>query len=319
MTNRIGRLLSLCAFAIGGVGMGAALAADHGDAPLLADAGRNDARLTDLFAFTRGENLVLAVCLDPAVPVDATEYTFSSDLKVSINIDNHSEVRFDNADDVATYGGTIVNPNRIRKDVSFKIRFDRLGRPHLRTSGLRRQCRDIRLFAGLRDDPFIRGPRLGRNVAAIVIELPLECVVDRHGSHGHNDPDNTLLIWATSDVPELDGPFQDMAGRALRSMFPENDAMNQLEPRRHSRELGVAPDVVIFNTDQPAAFPNGRELADDVVDLVGDPRILGNDAPFPTENDRPFLSDFPYLPTPHLPAGLSADPGFDRRMQPVRE
>jgi hypothetical protein len=39
-------------------------------------------------------------------------------------------------------------------------------------------------------------------------------------------------------------------------------------------------------------------LTDDVVDLVGDQRILGNDAPFPNENDVPFLNRFPYLAPP---------------------
>ena len=59
------------------------------------------------------------------------------------------------------------------------------------------------------------------------------------------------------------------------------------------------PDVVIYNTALPAAFPNGRELVDDVVDLVGDPRVLMNDQPFPTANDVAFLTSFPYLAAPH--------------------
>ena len=47
-----------------------------------------------------------------------------------------------------------------------------------------------------------------------------------------------------------------------------------------------------------SAFPNGRELTDDVVDLVGHAGTLANDAPFPTTNDVPFLDVFPYLAPP---------------------
>ncbi len=272
-------------------------ASDHGDTPLLIDAQRHDARLAGLFAFTRGDNLVLIVTLDPTIPPDVTEYAFASDLLVRIFIDNDIEVTFDDSDDLAIFGGTIVKPRKIRKDIGFLIRFDEEGVPDLKPSGLPGPAKQhISLFAGLRDDPFIRGPRIGRNIAAIVLELPLEDVLD--------DQD-TLLIWATSSVEDISGPFQELAGRALRSQFPENDPMNTLRPRDHFAELGVAPDVIIFDTSRPAAFPNGRELADDVLDLVGDPRPLANDDPFPDQNDLPFLNEFPYLSLPH-PPGLSA-------------
>ena len=83
-------------------------------------------------------------------------------------------------------------------------------------------------------------------------------------------------------------------------MMPENDAFNQLQPRDHFKLLGAIPDVIIFNTAVPAAYPNGRKLTDDVVDLVGDPRITTTDGPtFPSANDVPFLETFPYLAPPH--------------------
>ena len=43
-------------------------------------------------------------------------------------------------------------------------------------NSLKGQVMKLDLFTGLRDDPFIRRPREGRNVAAVVIELPLEAV-----------------------------------------------------------------------------------------------------------------------------------------------
>jgi hypothetical protein len=65
------------------------------------------------------------------------------------------------------------------------------------------------------------------------------------------------------------------------------------------QQTGLLPDVMIYDLSKPAAFPNGRALTDDVVDLVGDPRLLANDSPFPSENDLPFLATFPYLAAPH--------------------
>jgi hypothetical protein len=58
---------------------------------------------------------------------------------------------------------------------------------------------------------------------------------------------------------------------------------------------------MIYNTALPAVYPNGRALTDDVVDAVGDVRVLDNDSPFPSANDVPFLSAFPYLAPPHPP------------------
>ena len=150
----------------------------------------------------------------------------------------------------------------------------------------------LNFFAGLRDDPFIRGPRQGRNIASIVLEVPLASVAAKQ---------STLLIWATTTVDDFEGPFQDLVGRSLRSMMPENGVMNLVQPRHQFHQMGVPPDVMVFNTALPAAYPNGRALPDDVVDLVGDGRVLSNDGPFPSANDLPFLSDFPYLAPPHPP------------------
>jgi hypothetical protein len=274
-----------------------ARAADHGDTPALVNANRKDALLTDLHTFVRSGRLVLSVCTNTAIPVDATSYLFPSDLTVKIMIDRDCPVAFDDAGDLAMYGGTILTPASILEDIVFQVTFPDGVNPVLAIEGLSLAAQSrVRLFTGLRDDPFIRGPRQGRNVAAIVIDLPLADVMA-------SQP--TLLIWATSRIPELSGPFQDLAGRALRNMFPENDAMNGMHPNQHMSVMSVPPDVVIYNTSLPAEFPNGRELADDVVDMVGDSRVTTTDAPFPTANDRPFLAGFPYLAFGH---GLDPPP-----------
>jgi len=190
------------------------------------------------------------------------------------------------------FGGTIERPTAVAENVTLQVTFDDDGLPELHATGIAgKYRRDIKLFTGLRDDPFIRKPRAGRNVAAIVIELPVEAVLG---------PRNDLLIWATTKVPDLEGPISEHGGRALRSMF--NEPMNGLSPRDHWRKLDAAPDVMVLDVLQASGFPNGREPTDDVIDLVID--IPGGTFPgegpeFPTANDVHFLAAFPYLALPH--------------------
>jgi hypothetical protein len=265
-------------------------ASDHSDVPSINGVARQDANLTDLHAFTVGDRLVIALSMNAAIPPSASSYVFPSDITFEINIDRNADV---SPSDPYGMGGTILNPDRIHEDVTFRINSGADGQPRVNTivrGGPNSSVPILNFFAGLRDDPFIRGPRIGRNVASIVLEVPLAAVAPTQ---------STLLIWATAAGEDADGPFQELAGRSLRSMFPENNALNMIPPRLQQRQLHVPPDVMIYDTARPAAYPNGRALVDDVVDLVGDPRVLANDFPFPSANDVPFLSIFPYLAPPH--------------------
>jgi hypothetical protein len=276
----------------------AARASDHADTPLLVSTGRHDARITDLFAFTRGNQLVLILDTNPAIPASVTTYAWPSDLKLQILIDNDSEVSFDNAKANSIYGGSIAHPRGISEDVTFNIDFPN-GTPRLKVKGIRGGTKQIRLFTGLRDDPFIRGPQIGKNIASIVIELPLRAVLK-------DSP--TILLWGASRVGDVGGPILDLVGRSLRSQLSENLKLNDFHPKFHRSKLGLVPDVMIYDTTFRADFPNGRELTDDVIDLVaaidpgaGAQNVLQTDTPFPSANDKPFLSTFPYLPEPHKP------------------
>src|SRR5262245_44974904 len=82
-------------------------AADHGDTPVLAMLGRSDAQITDAFAFLRGENLVLALCTNPAIPASVASYQFAPDLTATFCIDHHSRISRDNILDLVQFGGTI--------------------------------------------------------------------------------------------------------------------------------------------------------------------------------------------------------------------
>lgn len=260
--------------------------ADHGDAPALGTVFRNDAKLTDLFTFRDNNHLVIVLCADPNIPVGATEYAFQDDVTFEINIDRTTDVSYADSAANALYGGTVINPENIHPDIRFTITFED-GHPRMVVDGLHQDQNAVSLFAGMRDDPFIRGPRIGRNIAAIVLKMPLPFV---------NKDQSQILVWATSRVPQMPDPQADLAGRALRSMF--TTTLNAMPPNQHTSLLGLAPDVVIYDTRFDAVYPNGRGLNDDVVDLVGNPGLLASDAPFPSTNDRPHSRKFPYLAAP---------------------
>ena len=71
----------------------------------------------------------------------------------------------------------------------------------------------------------------------------------------------------------------------------------------------IVPDTLQINPGMPAGFPNGRNLADPVVDITLAVILLDpNKHPVdlfaklplnPAKNDREFLPDFPYVATPH--------------------
>jgi len=186
-------------------------ASDHSDVPSINGFDRQDANITDLHAFTVGNRLVLALSTNPAIPPSASTYVFPSDITYEINIDRTTEVSPSDPDGL---GGTILNPNKIHEDITFQIRFAANGQPRVSTKvrgGSPNSVPILNFFAGLRDDPFIRGPRIGRNVGSIVLEVPLAAVVTRQ---------STLLIWATAAGEDADAPFQELAGRSLRSISP---------------------------------------------------------------------------------------------------
>jgi hypothetical protein len=105
--------------------------------------------------------------------------------------------------------------------------------------------------------------------------------------------------------------------RLLTRVFPA--AVNLFQPLFAIRPYDLAPDVMVFTTRFPAGYPNGRLLTDDVVLLTceaGDCLLVdaafAGSAQWPraTTNDKPFLSEFPYLaePWPAKPPAPSPRP-----------
>lgn len=284
-------------------------AADHGDTPRLKMEGsaRPDARLTDLFVFERSDQLVLILCTNPEIPDGTPDYAFPTDVEFAFRIDRHSEVSFPAEVDSLRYGGKIADSTRIREDVTIRITFEGQGKtPDLKVTPASLES-EIEVWTGLRDDPFILPNRAGKNIGAIVLSLPLKRV--------QTTPYQPLLVWATSKVETLDGMQHELAARAARSQEGDDalvDKINTLAPKDHLTVDDSAypqADVVIFDPRRETGFPNGRELADDVVAILcvefGECRLYTasidqGGLPRQTENDRPFLAHFPYLSSPNV-------------------
>ena len=90
----------------------------------------------------------------------------------------------------------------------------------------------------------------------------------------------------------------------------------------------VVPDVIKINLAAPAGFPNGRQLADPVIDVtlaalfldlsVHSPTTLAAVPVNPPANDLPFSATFPFLAAPQGTPPISAvgGTGFNFRTDP---
>lgn len=299
---------------------GAARGSDHADPIMLREV---EAGLTGLFVFPRDDRLVIVLCTRRALtsgpPLQLEPYRYT------VHIDTHSEVSFANQDARARYGGEVVDPAGIRPDVSIEMRLneDASLREH-QITGLRDPSR-VRIWAGLRDDPFIFYRFSRTNVIGMVIEIPFD---------EFRESQVDWLVWGTSS---RHGRQIDHVGRSLRTMLPRFDFLNTLPPgehvaairRRHTdpgvlqdilaanlsplfaiRHYDFAPDVIIFSKRFPTRFPNGRLLTDDVAKLCceqGDCLLYeislseahADHQPRPVANNKPFLEEFPYLAEPN--------------------
>jgi hypothetical protein len=161
----------------------------------------------------------------------------------------------------------------------------------------------------------------GLNVNAIVLEVPSDMF------DGTN-----VAIWARTRTKK--GVIDRVGRPAIATvLIPDGseDAYNRTKPRRDNRKWGadvkasllalsgldgspysdaeaqgitdfLLPDVMTFDTSSTDGFPNGRKLADDVIDaelgivtggFFGGSAVLTSDCV--DANDVPFRTSFPYL------------------------
>ncbi len=294
-------------------------AADHLDAPGLTSPG-GDTRLdiNDLYVFqspTNSDDLVFIMTVNPLAGV-LNDGTFHPDAKYEFQIDNNGDAKtdlrmkigFDEPDDSGNQ----------------KVKFGLKG---LKGKGMTGTTVDLgrvgRMQAGVFDDPFFfdlnaflgnyafcsapGGPAgesgndffAGLNVSGIVVELPRRAI--GMGNIG---------VWART---VLDGEQIDRMGRpAINTVFipsGSKNAFNAGNPKNDVKDFGqflgpfagvLLPDILTVDTSSTAGFLNGRQLADDVIDIELQ-LITGDTAAGDCvdANDVPFSTSFPYLAPAH--------------------
>ncbi len=169
----------------------------------------------------------------------------------------------------------------------------------------------------------------GLNVSSIVVEIPDSILIsDRQDSSDDAQNDENMQparsevqidVWART---VRDGSKFDRMGRpAINTVFiPANmkDAFNLAEPSQDQATfrtdvvntllaLGntsaranaladfLLPDVLNYDSSKPTAYPNGRKLTDDVIDISLNLITNGKVTTDCVSNDSNFINRFPYL------------------------
>ena len=315
-------------------------ASDHADPMWLAE-DEQEANITGLFFFPDGDRMVAILDVRRSL-IGPPPYNLEP-FEYNIHMDFHTKIAFENAEDVSRYGGTVEKSEGISPDVTIKFHLNNDTSVKTQSFTGLKSTADIKVFTGVRDDPFIFPKFFGVNVIAMVASIPMSSFPEHAQS---------WLLWATTN--RIDGGEQiDHVGRSNRTQLGRFEILNTLPPSQHVaaikeasgarskvqdflkqwlpplanlnqlsgllvRHYDSVPDVMIYTNTRPAGFPNGRRPEDDVALLTcqqGDCPLQENafidttQWPRATVNDKPLLKEFPYLaePWPYKtqPAGAS--------------
>ncbi|BGE86966.1 hypothetical protein Ms3S1_34020 [Methylosinus sp. 3S-1] len=300
-----------------------------------------EANITGLFFFPEGDQYVAILDVRRSL-VGPPPYNLEP-FEYNIHMDFHTKLRFDRAEDLARYGGTIDAPEGIAPDATIRIRLDNDAKVKETSFKGLGDAQSIRVFSGVRDDPFIFPKFFGVNVITMAFSIP-QASFPEHAE--------SFVLWATSN--RVDGGEQiDHVGRSNRTQLGRFEILNKIPPSQHVAEIkekaeprgkvqaflaqwlpplanlnqlsgflirhyDAVPDVMIFTRTRPPGFPNGRRLEDDVARLTcaqGDCPLQENafidtmQWPRSTVNDKPLTTEFPYLaeawPPKPQPAGAT--------------
>jgi len=304
-------------------------ASDHLDAPLVKQDGRTD--INDVYAFqspNNSDNVVLALTVNPGAGVISgtsfdkqASYSFDIDTNGDAIADKNIDVGFGPVQGNGRQRLTLTGPGIGAKGYVGETIAVETGRKP-RAVGVVR--------AGVFDDPFFFDLAafrnglafcpggvgtdffLGLNTSAIIVEVPKSVLTGGSSNIG--------VVGRTSDK---NGIQIDRFGRpAINTVFNHTDAdknaFNAGQPvddqanfRSNVVDTLVAlgnssttanaladfllPDVLTVDLSQPTVFPNGRGLADDVIDtelnLISGGAVPSDCVP----NDSTFQSTFPYF------------------------
>jgi hypothetical protein len=317
-------------------------ASDHADPVVLENPESN---ITGLFFFPKGDQMILIFNVRRALTA-AGPFADITPIEFVVHMDLHGPVTFTDPSDLAHYGGTVTNPEGLKSDVTIKFKLTDDLKPqggYPSFEGLTNSAA-IRVFTGVRDDPFIFPRFFKKNVISMAMSIPMSSFPE-----GQKD----WMLWGST---YKDGVQLDHVGRSNRSQLARFDTLNPLPPTEHVAEImklmastgklyntlnsyaqtkaiagliqyvllirqyDVATDVMIYSNRFPPGFPNGRRLEDDIVGLTcatGDCILqelafvegkIDKGYPRPVINDKPFLDDFPYLAEPWPVAAEAAPP-----------
>lgn len=295
-------------------------ASDHGDpfSPPVID--RPEGTITDMFYFKDDESLVIIMGFMKA-PECVKNPNFD-DLYYRINFDWTTPIEPVSNSEVSGfssyYGGYVSEDNskNITESATFEFWNDE-GKWRWQFENSLLDYRDVNFVVDKFDDPFAFINFDGKNVMAAVITVPLAYFI--------KNKRNKMIVWAdTQQGPKEHFHQIDLNGRAIRSMLPrnKNTQLNYLPPSLHVESLrrnsltdqksqtgsNFHADVVILDLDKETYFPNGRHIEDDIVKSICDladcdlyEKSIYRAWPNPRNkiNDKPFLTDFPYLADPH--------------------
>jgi hypothetical protein len=310
-------------------------ASDHADPTIVTP--DPEANITDLFFFPKGDQMIVIFNVRRALTNPKPYNTMPYDYV--IHMDLATPVSLDDEPDYpgfrARYGGRVTKPQDIHDDVKITLHLNNDTSLKDKTFEGQRPLKNtdaIKIYTGVRDDPFIFPRFFKRNIIAMVLSIPMSSFPD-----GQKD----FILWGTT---HKDGKQLDHVGRSSRTQQARFDSLNKLPPSQHVAELNklkekwnaryeflngfdeylpkqlaaliqlqfqmrsydIAPDVMIYSNRSPVGFPNGRLLTDDVGAqtcatgdcILQELSLIEGGWPRATKNDKDFLDDFPYLAEP---------------------
>jgi hypothetical protein len=297
--------------------------------------------LTDLFLFASPENAGKTVLIFNVNPF-TTGADFNHDAVYRLNVDNDgdalADVAFsfvysesDGGDQTATVryatGANARDPEAVGEVLIDDVHVDFHGMAKLVQAG------PCRVFIGVRSDPFFadgEGPFhdfqftgvdtfAGKNIFSMALEVPGEML----GS----GPE--IAVWATTSVrregklvqvdrygnPSFNPFFVEELKEKFNAGRPADDVADFLEPWSKLLEsrgypagvaretaLTVLPDVMHYNRQRPAHYPNGRVLTDDIYDIRMQFLTYGRVTSDGVKAHTDYLREFPFLGPPNAVA-----------------
>jgi hypothetical protein len=294
--------------------------------------------LTDLFIFASPQNagkMVLIFNVNPFM----TGADFNPDAVYRINIDNDGDTQADAAfsfvyaqSNGGTQTGTLYyatgsearEPDPLGEVLieGVPVGFDATASPV--------EAGNCRVFIGVRSDPFFADGEgafhdfqftgddtfAGKNILSMALEVPNDML----------GPGPEIGVWCTVSVrrdgklvqvdrygnPSFNPFFVDELKNEYNAGHPADDVADYLEPWSKLLEsrgyppavaretvLTVLPDVMHYNRNRPAHYPNGRVLTDDVYDIRMQFLTCGRVTSDGVAPHDDYLSEFPFLGQPN--------------------